>query len=92
MITPKDIKNLADLARIEISDTETESLTHEVDSILEYVGQIKNATGDVEKMVPELHNVMRDDVVTNEPGQYTENLLANAPSREGNYIKVKKIL
>ena len=91
-ITSKDIKNLAELARIEISESEAEGLTSEIDSILEYIGQTKDAVGDMEKKVPELHNVMRDDVVTNEPGQYAENLLKNSPAKEGNYFKVKKIL
>jgi Asp-tRNA(Asn)/Glu-tRNA(Gln) amidotransferase C subunit len=35
---------------------------------------------------------MRDDVVTNNTDEYTEKLLNNAPSREGRYLKVKKIL
>ncbi len=92
MITKEDIKNLADLARIEISDTEAEGLTTQIDSILGYVGQIKDSTGDVQGTTPKLRNVMRDDVVTNAGGQYTEKLLNNAPSREGEYVKVKKIL
>jgi len=92
MISSKDIQNLADLARIEITPSEAESLTSEIDSILLYVGQIKNAVGDSEKIIPKLRNVMRDDTVTHSPGQYTEDLLKNAPSREGNYLKVKKIL
>ncbi len=92
MITKEDIKNLADLARIQISDKEAESLTREMDSILGYVGQIKEATGDTEKMLPKLRNIMREDISTNAPKQYAEKLLKNAPSREKNYLKVKKIL
>ena len=92
MVTKKDIQNLAGLARMEISETEAESLVPEMDSILEYVGQIKNSVGDIEKIVPELHNVIREDVATNTARQYTEKILDNAPEREGNYIKVKKIL
>ncbi|KND48106.1 MAG: aspartyl/glutamyl-tRNA(Asn/Gln) amidotransferase, C subunit [Parcubacteria bacterium C7867-006] len=92
MITKEDIKNLADLARIEISEAEAEGLTSQIDSILGYVGQIKDSTGDVERAVPKLRNVMRDDVVTHTEEEYTEKLLNNAPSREGKYLKVKKIL
>lgn len=92
MITSKDIKDLADLARIEVSDAEAEGLTSQIDSILGYVGQIKDSTGDVERVIPKLRNVMRPDVVTNSDGEYTEKLLNNAPSREGKYLKVKKIL
>lgn len=92
MITSKDIKNLADLARIEISDAEAENLTGEMDAILGYVGQIKDAVGDIKQIIPKLHNIMRDDVSTNTARQYTEDLLDSAPAREGDYIKVKKIL
>ena len=91
-ITSKDIKNLASLARIEISEEEAERLTPEIDSILGYVGQIKNVVGNIKKEVPKLHNVMREDVVTNTSRQYTDDILNDAPDREGDYIKVKKIL
>jgi len=91
-ITSKDIKNLASLARIEISEEEAERLTSEIDSILGYVGQIKDVVGNIKKEVPKLHNVMREDVVTNTSRQYTDDILNDAPDREGDYIKVKKIL
>jgi len=92
MITKEDVKHLAKLSRIEITESEVENLTKEIDSILGYVGQIQEAAGDVEKETPKLINVMRDDVVTHTPGQYSESLLANAPAIEGKYVKVKKIL
>lgn len=92
MITSKDIKNLAELARIEVSDAEAEHLTSEIDSILQYIGQTKNAIGGLDKNIPVLRNVLREDVPTNKKREYTENLLEIAPSREGDYFKVKKIL
>jgi aspartyl-tRNA(Asn)/glutamyl-tRNA(Gln) amidotransferase subunit C len=92
MITTEEIKHLADLARIEITDAEAEKMTKELDSILEYAGQIKEVSGDIEREVPEMRNVMRDDEPTNKAGEYTEALLNNAPASEGNYLKVKKIL
>jgi len=92
MITTEDIKHLAELSRMEISDAEVQKLTGEIDSILGYVGQIMNTTGDMSREVPVLHNVMREDEPTNTTGEFTEAILANAPSREKNYLKVKKIL
>jgi aspartyl-tRNA(Asn)/glutamyl-tRNA(Gln) amidotransferase subunit C len=91
-VAKKDIEYLAGLSRIELLDGEAESLTKEIDSILGYVGQVKEFSGDVEKDTPKLINVMRDDVVTNTSGQYSRKILENVPSREGDYIKVKKIL
>lgn len=92
MITKEEIQKLAGLARMELSDTEAEHLTHEVDSILNYVGKVTSIEGDLTMTLPKLHNIMREDVAQNKANEYTENILKNAPSREGNYLKVKKIL
>jgi len=92
MVTIEEIKNLANLARIELPESELESLSKEMGSILDYVSQIQNSAGDIKRVVPELHNIMREDVVTNTPGQYTEDILKNAPKKEKDYLVVKKIL
>lgn len=91
-ITKEEVEHLAKLARIELLSNEVENFTYEIESILKYVGQIKEVSGDTEKANPKLRNVMREDVVTNNSGEYTEQILNNAPFREGNYLKVKKIL
>jgi len=92
MIDKETIKNLADLARIEMSDSEAEAMTKDLDSILGYVGQINEVSGDSKPSVSKHRNIMRDDVVTTESREYTEKLLKNAPARDGDYLKVKKIL
>ena len=92
MITNSDVENLVQLARIELSEKEVEKLTKEVDSILGYVSQVQKVGADLKPEVSDLKNVMREDIQTNEPGQYTESILKNAPMREGNYLKVKKVL
>lgn len=92
MVNIEEIKNLANLARIEISEEEAKTLTSELDSILGYVGQIKDASADEELSVPVLRNVMREDEPLNRDNEYTEDILNNAPNREGRYLGVKKIL
>ena len=92
MITKKEIEHLAKLARIELLPEEAKSFTTEIDSILEYVGQIKNISAEKTEETLTLRNVMRQDAVTHSRGEYTKAILANAPSKENNYIKVKKIL
>ena len=88
----KDVENLANLARIELSEDEKNSLLSDMEDILGYVSQIESIpTKEVSEEFP-VRNVMRDDVVTHIKGQYTEDLLSNAPAREGNWLKVKKIL
>lgn len=94
MITIEDIQKLAELSRIKIAPEEQESLRTEIESILGYIDQIKKAP--VSKKTDEragaLHNVMREDGEPHAPSEFTEKILSIAPSREGNYLKVKKIL
>ena len=92
MVNKEEIIDLANLARIKISPEEAEGLTKELDSIWEYVGQIKSAQVRDDVVSPILKNVLRDDVATNGDNEYTEGILNNAPSREKSYLKVKKIL
>lgn len=90
----EDIEHLAQLSRIALTDSEVESLTTDITSILGYVSEIEQMTGtvEVEKKVGALFNVMREDCDPHESGMYTEDLLNLAPHRDGQYIKVQKIL
>ena len=89
----EDIEQLALLARIEVGDAEALTLAHDITKILEYVSEVNEITGDThEKTVGALYNVMREDTDAHEPGIYTEDILSAAPGRDGQYIKVKKIL
>ena len=93
MSTP-DIAHLAHLARIELQPGETESLQEEIAAIVGYVSDIQSlaATETETKQLTPRYNVFRSDEVTNEPGAYTERLLAAAPETERGYVVVKKIL
>jgi len=95
----EDIKKLADLARVEMSDEEMIGLAKDFDAILAYVGQVQEVSK--LKNTQPLHdnsdnyflqNVMREDVVTNDGGEYTKKILDNAPDTQDDYLKVKQIL
>ncbi len=94
----EQVLKLAKLARIEIADTEADALSHEFDAILKYVSEVKNATKDTplasdSQGVSLVHkNVMREDKDPHESGIYTEKILEQAPNKDHEYIKVKKIL
>ena len=67
----------------------------EFDSILEYVATIQKVSASATERTPSIvaqRNVMREDANPHETGLYTEALVGAAPRREGEYIKVKKIL
>jgi len=89
----KDVEHLAGLARIAIPDTEKEILRNDLEGILAYVSQIKEGEMSTEKSeIGVLRNVMREDKNPHEGGLFTEDILAGAPSRQGNRVQVKKIL
>lgn len=94
MIEENDVHALAKLARIKVTDQEVTALQHEIADIIGYVSSIKTLTTDqVETKSPGArYNVFRADVVTNEPHQYTEAMLAAAPHTHEGYIEVKQIL
>ncbi len=88
------VLGLAKLARIAMSDTEAEKLSNEFEAILRYVGEVKSMAYDKHTATNDLvlKNVLREDNDPHEPGIYTEQILSQAPAREGSYLKVKKIL
>lgn len=90
----EDIEHLAKLSRIALKEGEADALAEKITSILGYVSEINEITGNTagEKKVGAVSNVMREDGEPHEPGLYTEALLSAAPEREGQYVKVKKIL
>lgn len=92
MVNSEDIKKLAFLSRIELSAEEENAFAREIDAILGYVSQISSVTGSGETPLPPLHNIFRADGEPHESGLYSEPLLAQAPDRQGDYFKVKKIL
>jgi len=91
----EEIAHLASLSRIRVTDAELEKLEAELSSIVSYVSAVSDITGDDADTAPQLgarHNVFRKDEVTNEPGEYTDALIAEMPDKDGRYMKVKKIL
>lgn len=94
MISLEEIEKLAALSRIAVTTEEREQLRKDTESILGYVEQVNAVSADLvlekEELLP--RNVMRLDDSPHESGIFTETLLSAAPQREGQYVKVKKIL
>ncbi len=89
----EDIAHLATLARLELNEQELQSFEGELSSIMSYVSAISDMAS--EAGVPEVgarYNIFRPDVVTNNPDEYTSDLVAEMPHTDGRYLKVKKII
>jgi len=94
-ISLDEVKKLAELSRIALSEEEMEKMRGEIDSILEYIDTIQKVelpSAPSGSVYFDEVNVMREDADPHEAGIHMEKLLAQASRREGNYLKVKKIL
>jgi aspartyl-tRNA(Asn)/glutamyl-tRNA(Gln) amidotransferase subunit C len=92
-ITRDEVRHLADLARIDLSDAELDRLAPQLDVILESVKSISEVAAD--DVPPTSHalpltNVFREDVVT--PGLTAEEALSGAPAVEEQRFSVPRIL
>lgn len=93
-LSREDVLELAELAKLELSESEVNSFRREISQILGYVEQLQavDTTGlEPTYQVSGLKNVMRKDTTT--PYQATPSeLLMNVPETSEGFIKVKKIL
>jgi aspartyl-tRNA(Asn)/glutamyl-tRNA(Gln) amidotransferase subunit C len=87
------VRHVAKLSRLELSEEELQRFAGQLGSILHYVAKISQAdTQGVEPMAHALplSNVLREDTV--EPALSVEQVLANAPQADGPFFKVPKII
>lgn len=94
-VSSDDVRKLAELSRLSLTDEEVEKMRGEIESILAYVDTIqKVALPDGVTPSPHLdiQNVMREDVAPHEGGAFTKDVVAQFPDSENDYLKVKKIL
>ena len=87
------IKYVADLARLSLNPEEEELFAGQLKDILNYVEKLnKLDTKDVEAMshAVSLGNVFRNDIVKDSIDN--EEVLRNAPKKEGRFFKVPKII
>jgi len=92
-IDADQVRKVAKLGRLELTDDEVAEFTDQLGAILTYVEKMNELdTADVEPLAHclPISNVLREDTVA--PSLGTEAALANAPERDGPFFKVPKIL
>jgi aspartyl-tRNA(Asn)/glutamyl-tRNA(Gln) amidotransferase subunit C len=88
-----EVRKVAKLSRLDLSEAEVGEFTGQLSAILEYVEKMNELdTADVEPLAHclPISNVFREDSVKESLG--TEKTLSNAPERDGTFFKVPKIL
>ena len=92
-ITTDGVSHVANLARLEFDDDETQDFTEQLARILDYIGKLNELdTDDVEPTshIHPLHNITKPDVVkTSLP---RDEVLANAPEPEEGYFGVPRVI
>ena len=92
-ISADDVRKVAKLARLNLPDDKIATYTEQLESILGYVSQLEqvDTTGVPETTrAVEVTNVTRQDGVN--PTPVREEILNQAPQREGDFFRVPKIL
>lgn len=87
------VHHIARLARIRVEEEDAARLEAELSGILDWIEQLDEVdTKDVEPMtsVVEVAMKQRDDEVTD--GGIADEIVANAPAREGHYFVVPKVV
>lgn len=92
-IRAEEVREIATLARLELSEPEIERMTSDLDAILGYVAALADL--DTSSVEPMTHAVpfdcpLRPDQVG--PSLPVEEALRNAPRREGNFFEVPRIV
>lgn len=93
-ISIDDVKKLADLSALTVTDDEAAALLEQLNRILGFVEQLNDVdTSGLEPtyQVTGLENVMRDDVVIDYRLDRSA-LLKNAPDQQDGQIKVRRVL
>ncbi len=92
-LTPEEVTHIARLARVGLSQDDVSRFQDQLSQILDYFQRLQEA--DTENIPPTahtlaMHNIMRDDEPR--PSFDKEDILANAPQREGDHFRVRAVL
>ncbi|MCL0076022.1 Asp-tRNA(Asn)/Glu-tRNA(Gln) amidotransferase subunit GatC [Dehalococcoidia bacterium] len=89
----EEVRYIARLARLGLSEAETEIFQSQLSDILENFDILQELdTGDIPPTahVIEIENVIRDDEVA--PSLAQDDILANAPRQENGFFRVRAVL
>ncbi len=92
-LTSDEVRHIALLTRIRLTEQEVELYRSQMDDILEHFRTLQEL--DTDQVPPTSHSAPLDTVLRDDetkPGLDKEDVLSNAPRREGDYFRVKAVL
>ncbi len=92
-LSREEVLHIAQLARIGLTDADVQKFQEQLSHILDQFAALRRI--DTTGVPPTtfalpLENVWREDIV--QPSLPVEDVLANAPAREGDFIRVRRVL
>lgn len=94
MISKEEVKHIAKLARLELSEQEIEKMQKELAAILDYFNLLKEAkkpeTEQAGKFL-DIEKATRKDIALEKEPNLRNRLLELAPDKKEGYVKVKNI-
>ena len=92
-VTEQEVKQIAALAKLKLTDQEKDRMVHDLNEVLAHMRQLNSVdTTDVEPLnqVIESNSFFRNDVVTT--GVDQQEALKNAPDRNQEFFNVPKVI
>ena len=92
-VDKKTVEYVAELARINLTEDQKESLGQELSKILSYIDQLEEIDTETVEPLRDLTakgDVFRRDIVS--PSDCREEILKNSPLAEGDYFKIPKVI
>jgi aspartyl-tRNA(Asn)/glutamyl-tRNA(Gln) amidotransferase subunit C len=91
--TREDLLHIAKLSALELSDSELESVSKDVEQILEYIAQLSQISADGISPTSHVHgstNFFRDDIAT--PSLPLEEVEVNAPDFAHGGFRIPRVI
>ncbi|MSQ11074.1 MAG: Asp-tRNA(Asn)/Glu-tRNA(Gln) amidotransferase subunit GatC [Dehalococcoidia bacterium] len=93
MLTPEEVRHIAQLVRIRVTDQEVDQFTSQLSDILDQftkLDELDTSEVPATRHTLPLHNVLREDVA--EESLTAEQATANAPLKEAGHFRVRAVL
>jgi aspartyl-tRNA(Asn)/glutamyl-tRNA(Gln) amidotransferase subunit C len=94
-VSEEEVKHIAELARIELTEEEAGRFAREISDVLGYVKQLEEVDTEGVEPVSQVTgriNIFREDVALSAAEETKAGMEANYPDRQDGYIRVKQVL
>ncbi|MFA6492939.1 MAG: Asp-tRNA(Asn)/Glu-tRNA(Gln) amidotransferase subunit GatC [Patescibacteria group bacterium] len=91
-ISKEEIEHIGQLSRIKLDSSDVDNYDQELTPILDYVEELESAPTENLQSISQisgLENISRTDEI--QESLLVEKVLQNAPEKQNNFIKVKKV-